>query len=164
MQHSQANSNIHRHTTQNRPQKLKKHLLQRHFSRQKQKKSRNIQFFLYFACMVYFFDIPLHHQTRRDHILVEKQTLERWQSGRLHRSWKPTYWKVPGVRIPLSPQEIRNNESCSWFSFYSCGKLAYQQIGNENQMQTPIGVYWFLAKDSQPGMGEQSEANPYSLF
>ena len=29
--------------------------------------------------------------------------LERWQSGRLHRSWKPTYWEVPGVRIPLSP-------------------------------------------------------------
>ena len=30
--------------------------------------------------------------------------LERWQSGRMHRSWKPAYWEVPGVRIPLSPQ------------------------------------------------------------
>ena len=31
--------------------------------------------------------------------------LERWQSGRMHRSWKPAYWEVPGVRIPLSPQQ-----------------------------------------------------------
>ena len=29
--------------------------------------------------------------------------LERWQSGRLRRSWKPLYREVPGVRIPLSP-------------------------------------------------------------
>ena len=29
--------------------------------------------------------------------------MERWQSGRMHRSWKPAYWEVPGVRIPLSP-------------------------------------------------------------
>ena len=28
---------------------------------------------------------------------------ERWQSGRLRRSWKPLNWEVPGVRIPLSP-------------------------------------------------------------
>ena len=34
---------------------------------------------------------------------TSKEVLERWQSGRLHRSWKPTYWEVPGVRIPLSP-------------------------------------------------------------
>ena len=72
---------------------------------EKAKKLQKIEIFLPFACTVFFFDIPLHHQTRRDHILVEKQLLERWQSGRLHRSWKPTYWKVPGVRIPLSPQK-----------------------------------------------------------
>ena len=82
IEHSQTN----RSTTQNRPQKLKKTSLTKAFSTPKTKKSRNIQIFLHFTCMVYFFDIPLHHQTRRDHILVEKQTLERWQSGRLHRS------------------------------------------------------------------------------
>ena len=30
--------------------------------------------------------------------------LERWQSGRLRRSWKPLNCEVPGVRIPPSPQ------------------------------------------------------------
>ena len=33
-----------------------------------------------------------------------KEVLERWQSGRLRRSWKPLYREVPGVRIPVSPQ------------------------------------------------------------
>lgn len=28
---------------------------------------------------------------------------ERWQSGRMRRSWKPLTVKGPGVRIPLSP-------------------------------------------------------------
>ena len=36
---------------------------------------RFIHFFINFSCTVYFFDIPLHHQTRRDHILVQKTTL-----------------------------------------------------------------------------------------
>ena len=31
-------------------------------------------------------------------------TSERWQSGRMWRSRNPLYRKVPGVRIPLSPQ------------------------------------------------------------
>ena len=30
--------------------------------------------------------------------------LERWQSGRLWRSRKPLYLRVPGVRIPLSAE------------------------------------------------------------
>ena len=30
--------------------------------------------------------------------------LERWQSGRMRRSWKPLRVTPPGVRIPLSPQ------------------------------------------------------------
>ena len=37
--------------------------------------------------------------------------LERWQSGRLRRSWKPLSWEAPGVRIPLSPQHKMKNES-----------------------------------------------------
>ena len=32
--------------------------------------------------------------------------LERWQSGRLWRSRKPLYLRVPGVRIPLSPLNV----------------------------------------------------------
>ena len=32
-----------------------------------------------------------------------KIAAERWQSGRLRRSWKPLSWKAPGVRIPFSP-------------------------------------------------------------
>ena len=39
----------------------------------------------------------------------DKEVLERWQSGRLRRSWKPLYCEVPGVRIPVSPLE----SSCS---------------------------------------------------
>ena len=38
-------------------------------------------------------------------------TKERWQSGRLRRSWKPLSWEAPGVRIPLSPQHKMKNES-----------------------------------------------------
>ena len=36
-------------------------------------------------------------------LLGNPSHLERWQSGRLRRSWKPLNWEVPGVRIPLSP-------------------------------------------------------------
>ena len=37
------------------------------------------------------------------HSLLKRTLQERWQSGLMHRSWKPTYREVPGVRIPLSP-------------------------------------------------------------
>ena len=40
-----------------------------------QKKVQKTQNFTHFSCMVYFFDISLHHQTKRDHIFVEKTTL-----------------------------------------------------------------------------------------
>ena len=36
----------------------------------------------------------------------DKEVLERWQSGRLRRSWKPLYREVPGVRIPVSPLNV----------------------------------------------------------
>ena len=35
---------------------------------------------------------------------IQPIELEKWQSGRMHWSWKPAYWEVPGVRIPPSPQ------------------------------------------------------------
>ena len=37
-----------------------------------------------------------------------KVVLERWQSGRLRRSWKPLYCEVPGVRIPVSPRNVKD--------------------------------------------------------
>ena len=37
-----------------------------------------------------------------------KEVLERWQSGRLRRSWKPLYCEVPGVRIPVSPLSVKD--------------------------------------------------------
>ena len=40
------------------------------------------------------------------------------------------------------------------------GKLACLGNINENKIQTPPDGYLFLAKESQTGMGEQSEANP----
>ena len=52
----------------------------------KRKKSHFLKKNPQITCTLYFFAIPLHHQTRRDHILVGKTNLERWQSGRLHRS------------------------------------------------------------------------------
>ena len=39
-----------------------------------------------------------------------KEVLERWQSGRSRRSWKPLYWEVPGVRIPLSPLKQKTSK------------------------------------------------------
>ena len=44
-----------------------------------------------------------------------------------------------GSNPSLSARNWETMKVVSQFSFYSCGKLAYQQIGNENQMQTPIG-------------------------
>ena len=55
----------HKHTVQRPPKRKKSHFL---------KKNPQI------ACTLYFFAIPLHHQTRRDHILVKKQT---WRGGRV---------------------------------------------------------------------------------
>ena len=49
--------------------------------------------------------VPLHRFWKR--ALPAREVLERWQSGRSRRSWKPLYWEVPGVRIPLSPLKSR---------------------------------------------------------
>ena len=48
--------------------------------RKKKKKPHFLKNFLPFTCTVHFFDIPLHHQTRRDHILVENKP---WRGGRV---------------------------------------------------------------------------------
>ena len=48
--------------------------------------------------------IVILHRFKRK-ALLKRGVLERWQSGRLRRSWKPLYCEVPGVRIPVSPLE-----------------------------------------------------------
>ena len=40
---------------------------------------------------------------------------EKWQSGRMHWSWKPAYREVPGVRIPLSPPKSLKTSALRWF-------------------------------------------------
>ena len=46
---------------------------------------------------------------------------ERWQSGRLRRSWKPLSCEAPGVRIPPSPQDQTKQEDVErhLFVFYT---------------------------------------------
>ena len=42
---------------------------------------------------------------------------ERWQSGRMRRSWKPLTFTGPGVRIPPSPH---NESPAKWLGFRFC--------------------------------------------
>ena len=50
---------------------------------------------------------------------------ERWQSGRMRRSWKPLTVTGPGVRIPLSPLSPTNVNAlvgfAFWAFFHRCG-------------------------------------------
>ena len=48
----------------------------------------------------------------------DKEVLERWQSGRLRRSWKPLYCEVPGVRIPVSPLKKLKAIKKSYMTYY----------------------------------------------
>ena len=43
---------------------------------------------------------------------------ERWQSGRMRRSWKPLTCEGPGVRIPLFPPNKRCNTHVAAFLFF----------------------------------------------
>ena len=68
---------------------------------------------------------------------------ERWQSGLLRRSWKPKYWKVPGVRIPLFPQAmIRKQVRCIQNRQRSV--ILYPPIGKYEQAPIP---YWRIKKN-----------------
>ena len=45
--------------------------------------------------------------------------VERWQSGRMRRSWKPLRVTPPGVRIPPFPQKTtKMQDSLSWILFF----------------------------------------------
>ena len=60
--------------------------------------------------------------------------------------------------LPLR-KKSGNNFHCFLILFYTSGKLACRRSIKQNRLQTPPGVCWFLAKEPQTGMGEQSEAN-----
>ena len=68
------------------------------------KSSRNFFFVLTLACLKKLRTFaPLLTKSTSD-----EGVLERWQSGRLRRSWKPLKVTLPGVRIPPSPLENWN--------------------------------------------------------
>ena len=50
------------------------------------KKKKYFQLFRQNTCTVHFFDILLQRQNGKTTFLDTKTSLERWQSGRLHRS------------------------------------------------------------------------------
>ena len=55
------------------------------------------------VCVGALNSLSLYEQRVKVFSLVFRPS-ERWQSGRMWRSRNPLYRKVPGVRIPLSPQ------------------------------------------------------------
>ena len=57
-------------------------------------------------------------------VFYQKQK-ERWQSGRLRRSWKPLSWEAPGVRIPLSPPKNKGVQKGSFYFF--CEKVPFSR-------------------------------------
>ena len=78
---------------------------------------------------------------------------ERWQSGRLRRSWKPLSCEAPGVRIPPSPPKERywlENDIC-WIA----DVFAY----NSHQRVYSIGGYYM-----QKNSFAESFSNLYLFF
>ena len=72
-----------------------------------------------FACAVYFFDIPLHHQTKRDHIFVEKTTLgevAEWSIAPVLKTdvLKGTGGSNPSLSAEKNLQDI-DFQSCRFF-------------------------------------------------
>ena len=55
------------------------------------------------------------------HVSDTPKHLERWQSGRLRRSWKPLTVTGPGVRIPLSLQDMMSKHSKTPFKRFKRG-------------------------------------------
>ena len=78
---------------------------------------------------------------------------ERWQSGRLRRSWKPLSCEAPGVRIPPSPPKERywlENDIC-W--------IADVFVYNSHQRVYSIGGYYV-----QKNSFAESFSNLYLFF
>ena len=80
--------------------------------------------------------------------------LERWQSGRLRRSWKPLSCEAPGVRIPPSPQdyEAKRYREIDTFCFYTFGASLLADEGVETK---DVGVPLFAQWACKGPCGEQ---------
>ena len=98
-----------------------------------------------FSCKPLFYQkncLPLQSTSRGTRIL--HSTLERWQSGRMRRSWKPLILTGPGVRIPLSPQNTENQHqaclSADFFVFCSSPPQAGRDVGAPQRDEIGSGV------------------------
>ena len=80
--------------------------------------------------------------------------LERWQSGRLRRSWKPLSCEAPGVRIPPSPQdyEAKRYREIDTFCFYTFGASS---LADEGVKTKDGGVPLFAQWACKGPCGEQ---------
>ena len=91
--------------------------------------------------------------------------LERWQSGRMHWSWKPAYREVPGVRIPLSPLKSTENQRFTLVFFMPITEISSLNWGFRHKKHRtpkadwfsvvfgtvpPSGIFWAKRKKSQP--------------
>ena len=74
----------------------------------------------------------------------DKEVLERWQSGRLRRSWKPLYREVPGVRIPVSPLK-----SSFWAAFLFLWRATPPMSWNENGSVFLVFIEFFERRDAR---------------
>ena len=83
---------------------------------------------------------------------------ERWQSGRLRRSWKPLTVKGPGVRIPLSPPKQNQTPRQRGFLFSMLTMQArLQMVGRKIKITRRV---WFCFEAPPRGITvKQSEAS-----
>ena len=87
--------------------------------------------------------------------------LERWQSGRMHWSWKPAYRKVPGVRIPLSPPKKNWKPAFYAGFFYAFMRTKLASVSRKGWKNTNHrrwdGFQDFLERRALKGSFERSE-------
>ena len=81
MQHSQANCSIHRHTTQNKPQKLKKTSLTKAFSTPKTKK--NHETFKFFSILLAWYIFLIYLCTIKQEETTFLLKNKPWRGGRV---------------------------------------------------------------------------------
>ncbi len=80
---------------------------------------------------------------------------ERWQSGRMRRSWKPLRWKPPGVRIPLSPPSVAE----ATFGGRSPQKLR-KRLSPADAQRVQAGVHYQIIL-SRPGWFQRTTFGLY---
>ena len=66
--------------------------------------------------------------------VILQPEMERWQSGRMRRSWKPLTCEGPGVRIPLFPLGVRKGLSISVDSLFFGAYWMSERLSDENKV------------------------------